>query len=99
MNVFFTPEARADLAEIAARIARANPARAKRVYLELRSGCEGLADMPYRFQLVPRIEHRGVRRRIVGDFLIFYRIASEAVEILHVRHGAMDYENSSFPEG
>ncbi|MEF3365520.1 type II toxin-antitoxin system RelE/ParE family toxin [Methylocystis sp. 9N] len=39
-----------------------------------------------------------MRRRVHGDYLIFYRIQPSAVEILHVLHGAMDYERLLFPE-
>jgi toxin ParE1/3/4 len=90
MNVVFTDEAKADLADIAFTIAKTNPLRARRVYRDLRQRCEGLADMPLRFQLVPRFERFGIRRRVAGDYLIFYRVR-DAVEILHVFHGAMNY--------
>ena len=33
-----------------------------------------------------------------GNYLIFYRIADDTVEVLHVLHGARDYENILFPE-
>jgi len=30
---------------------------------------------------------------------IFYRIGRETVDVIHVLHGAMDYEPLLFPEG
>jgi len=30
--------------------------------------------------------------------LIFYRIATDAIEILHILHGARDYEEILFPD-
>jgi addiction module RelE/StbE family toxin len=91
LNIFFTGAAKADLANISAAIAQTNPARAERVLRALRQGCEGLADMPRRFQLVPRFEHKGVRRRVVEDYLIFYRVDDASVQILHILHGATEY--------
>jgi plasmid stabilization system protein ParE len=43
------------------------------------------------------IESHGVRRRPVGDYLIFYRVAADRVEVVHVLHGARDYEALLFP--
>jgi len=91
VKVFFSDAAKAEIAEIDAGISETNPARAERVLDALDRACDGLADMPNRFQLVPRFEHKGVRRRVVGDYLIFYRIDGGFVQILHVLHGATDY--------
>jgi hypothetical protein len=33
-----------------------------------------------------------------GHYLIFYRITTDAVEIIHVLHGARDFESVLFPE-
>jgi toxin ParE1/3/4 len=96
--VVFAKEALDDLDRIAATIAEENPKRAVGFIRELRQRCEGLADMPHRFQLVPRYEREGVRRRIAGNYLIFYRVGEGSVEILHILHGARDYEQILFPE-
>jgi plasmid stabilization system protein ParE len=53
--------------------------------------------MPSRYPLIPRYEERGIRRRPHGNYLIFYRIKADVVEILHILHGAMDYESILFP--
>lgn len=66
--------------------------------VELRKHCEALSDMPRRFPLVPRYENAGIRRRIHRDYLIFYRILSDTIEIIHVLHGARDYEQILLPE-
>jgi plasmid stabilization system protein ParE len=49
--------------------------------------------------LVPRYEHHGIRRRPFGSYLIFYRVGTEAIEVVHILHGARDYEPLLFPEG
>jgi hypothetical protein len=54
--------------------------------------------MPRAYPLVPRHENKGVRRVPHGDHLIFYRIGVDTVEILHVIHGARDYEAILFPD-
>jgi ParE toxin of type II toxin-antitoxin system, parDE len=38
-----------------------------------------------RYPLVPRYEHWGMRRCVHGDYLIFYRVRSDAVEIVRIR--------------
>lgn len=91
MIVHLTAEAEHDLETIGDYIARDNPARALTFLHELRSKCLGLADMPERFPLVPRYEAAGVRQRVHGDYLIFYRIEAEKVIIIHILHGARNY--------
>ncbi|MCK9544837.1 MAG: type II toxin-antitoxin system RelE/ParE family toxin [Novosphingobium sp.] len=97
MIVHLTAEAEYDLETISDYIARDNPARALSFLQELRSKCLGLADMPERFPLVPRYEATGVRRRGHGDYLIFYRVEAEKVIIIHILHGAQNYNATLFP--
>ena len=54
--------------------------------------------MPHAYALVPRHEDSGVRRLPHGNYLIFRRVTADAVEILHVLHGARDYEPIVFPD-
>lgn len=97
MIVHLSAEAEYDLETIGDYIARDNPARALSFLQELRSKCMGLADMPERFPLVPRYEATGVRRRGHGDYLIFYRIETAKVIIIHILHGAQNYNTILFP--
>jgi toxin ParE1/3/4 len=97
MIVHLSAEAEYDLETIGDYIARDNPARALSFLQELRSKCLGLADMPERFPLVPRYEATGVRRRGHGDYLIFYRVEAEKVTIIHILHGAQNYNTTLFP--
>ena len=66
---------------------------------ELREKCKALADAPRGYPLVPRHEHSGTRRRLHGNYLIFYRLGVNLIEVVHVIHGAQDYERILFPEG
>lgn len=97
MIVRLADEAEADLEGIGDRIAQDDPARAASFVRELRERCIGLARYPKRFPLVPRYEQHGVRHCVHGNYLIFYRVGAEAVVVLHVLHGAMDYARILFP--
>lgn len=97
MIVHLTAEAEYDLEAIGDYIARDNPARAVSFLHELRAKCLGLADMPERFPLVPRYETAGVRRRVHGDYLIFYRVERDKVVIIHIIHGTQNYSAILFP--
>ena len=99
MRVVITHAAFADLLLIAREIREHNPARADTFVAELYERCQGLGALPRAFPLIPAWEDRGVRRRAHASYLIFYRIERDAVEVLHVLHGGMDYETILFPDG
>jgi plasmid stabilization system protein ParE len=91
MIVCLTEAAEYDLERIGDYIAQDSPQRAITFVRELRDKCLGLADVPLAFPLVPRYEARGIRRRIHGNYLIFYRVDADEIVIVHILHGAMDY--------
>jgi toxin ParE1/3/4 len=97
MIVRLSAEAEYDLEVIGDYIARDNPARALSFLQEMRSKCLGLSDMPEQFPLVPRYEATGVRRRGYGDYLIFCRVEAQKVIVLHILHGAQNYNTILFP--
>jgi plasmid stabilization system protein ParE len=97
MIVTITAEAIGDIEGIGDYIARDNPERAISYIGELREKCLTLADYPERFPLVARYESQGIRRRVHGNYLIFYRIEAEQVVVLHVLHGAQEYAAILFP--
>ena len=99
MIVVLTAEAEADLERIGDHIAERNPARAITFVDELRARCERLADAPQAFPLVARYQKTGLRRRMYSNYLIFYRIGELSIDVIHILHGAMDYEPLLFPEG
>jgi toxin ParE1/3/4 len=98
MRLTFTDAAEGELEAIGDHIALDNPFRAVQFIRELRKDCALLTSMPERHPLLNRYKASGVRRRIYGSYLIFYRIEADTVQILHVLHGAMDYESILFPE-
>ncbi len=97
MIVHLSAEAEYDLEAIGDYIARDNPARAISFLQDMRAKCLDLAQMPERFPLVARYQAAGVRRRVHGDYLIFYRVERDRVVILHILHGARDYGAILFP--
>jgi plasmid stabilization system protein ParE len=99
MIVVITDAAEQDLETIGDWIARENPARALTLVGELREPCRTLRDMPLGYAPVPRYEDTGVRRRVYGNYLIFYRVLGGVIEVLHILHGARDFEAILFPEG
>jgi len=50
------------------------------------------------FPVLTHRKNKNVRHRVHGDYLIFYRIGTEQVEVLHVLHGAQEYEAWLFEE-
>lgn len=97
MKVVITDSARLDLIGIGDYIRPHNLKRAASFVEELIDHCQRLAELPQRYPLVPRYEHYGVRRCVHADYLIFYRVGTEHVEILHILRGAQDYESLLFP--
>lgn len=92
MKVAFSGAASTDLEDIGDYIARGNPRRAVTFVQELRAAAHALAAMPKAYPLVPPHRSLGIRRRVFGNFLIFYTIEPDAVVILRILHGARDYE-------
>lgn len=98
MIVVITAEAEADLEQIATYVSEQSPESALKLIRALRERCDSLLDAPRGYPLVPRYEHLGIRRRPFGRFLIFYRVDDQRIEVIHIVHGARDYERLLFPE-
>jgi plasmid stabilization system protein ParE len=91
VRLAFTDKAEADLESIAAYIAQSNPPRAVSFVEELLSACEGVARRPLAFPLAPRFTAIGVRRRVFGNYVIFFRASADVVLILRVLHVSLDH--------
>jgi plasmid stabilization system protein ParE len=97
MIVRLSAEAEQDLESIGDYIARDDVGRAASFTSELRFKCLDLAEMPERFPLIARYERHGIRRRVHGNYLIFYRIEPDCIVVIHILHGATDYATLLFP--
>jgi toxin ParE1/3/4 len=97
-RVIFTQAAEREFEAIGDHIALSNPLRAVSFVQELRERRFSLVDMPTRFPLMHRYSSTGIRRCLHGKYLIFYRMGGTDIEIIHVLHGAMEYEKILFGE-
>jgi toxin ParE1/3/4 len=96
LHLDIRPSADADLAEIAEYIAKDNIEAAIRFLESARRSMEFLTHSPkagaeYMWSTNRRL--RGVRKWSIDGFrqyLIFYRITTESIEIIRVVHGARD---------
>ncbi len=93
MKVFITPAANNDIIHIGNWIAQENPRRAVSFMMELQVACHAIGDAPKGSAVVQRYVGHDIRRKPFRNYLIFYRIKNEAVEIIPVIHGARDYSN------
>ncbi|MGE5598410.1 MAG: type II toxin-antitoxin system RelE/ParE family toxin [Bacteroidota bacterium] len=86
--------AQKDLLEIMAYIRRDNPAAALDLLDRFDEAVSRLGEFPY-LGSVPK-DHRlrllGYRILIVGNYLVFYVVIDDAVEIRRVLHGKRRYE-------
>jgi len=98
LKVIFARAASSDLLEIGDWIAQDSRRRAHTCVEELEAACLGLGANSNRFQLVPGHEASGLRRRVHGAYLIFYRVDTDRVTVLRILHGARDYEPLLFPK-
>jgi len=56
-----------------------------------------IAHSPRSYPLILRYEHYGIRRRPYRDYLIFCRVEDDPISIVHIMHGAQDYQSLLFP--
>lgn len=90
MRVDLSPEARADLKAIGHWINDDNPDRADSFVSELERACTTLGRRPYRFPAVPTAG-QDLRKRAYRDYLIFYRVLENWVEVVRIVHGKRDW--------
>ena len=92
MRVRFSREADTDLAAIRAYISLDNPRRAEIFTRQLVTACLAIADAPLGWTLIPRYERLGLRRKSYRQYLIFYRVHPDRIEIVRVLHGRRDVD-------
>ena len=81
MMVLWTRAAEAGLEEISDYIRADNPEPAVSFVNEIIDAGEAIAKMPRAFALVPPLEHKGIRRRPFGNYLIFYLVERDTVAV------------------
>lgn len=98
MKIIFSERAVSTLERIGDYIAEENPERALSFVQELRAKALALAEFPKAFPLVPGYEHRGVRRRVHGAYLILYAVEPRQIQIIAFVHSAQDYGRLLIPD-
>ena len=77
MRLVFSNEAKADLIRIGDHIAKDSPRRAISFVNELEERCRRLVDLPLAYPLLQSTKSSGIRRRVHGKYLIFYRVGKD----------------------
>ena len=88
MPVAFSPDALADLVAIRTYIGDRNPSAASRIAVQIVAACDALEHLPERGR--PGLVSGTREVTLIWPYVIVYRIAPEAVEIIRIRHGAQD---------
>lgn len=88
-RALITPEAAAELTDIACFIAQDNPDRARTFTREIVAHCHRIENTPHAGQASPELGPE-IRRIPHGQYVIFYRLIEAGTEILHVRLEARD---------
>jgi len=87
MNIVWSPLAVDRVAEIAGYIAQDKPSAAKQWIKTVFSKVEQLKISPETGRIVPEIGNSLFRELIYGNYRIIYRIETQQISILTVRHG------------
>jgi toxin ParE1/3/4 len=88
VKVVWTPRAQRRLQELHDYIAEDQPTNAVRWIARVLLRGEQLGDHPLSGRIVPEYQRDSVREVFEGDYRIIYRVRSQQVDVLSVRHGA-----------
>jgi toxin ParE1/3/4 len=97
MKIVYSAAAKADLVEIGIWLEQEGHVRSQDFVDELIDACDLLANLPRAYPIIFRTAKLPIRRKPYRNYLIFYSVGRDAVEILHVVHAARDYEKIFFP--
>lgn len=87
MKVIWTPRAQRRLQEIHDHIALDQPVNADRWAARVLDRGDQIGDHPRSGRVVPEYGRETIREIFEGDYRIIYRIRSQQVDVLTVRHG------------
>src|ERR1700757_863952 len=88
MKVIWTPRTQRRLQEIHDYIAQDQPVNAARWMERVLDRGEQIGNQPRSGRIVPEYQRETIREVFEGDYRIIYRIRSQQVDVLSVRHGA-----------
>jgi toxin ParE1/3/4 len=95
MRCVFTERAESDLEDIADYISQDSSKQALQFIAKLRERCLAIAVAPEAYPLCPSYG-AGIRKVVVGRYLLFYRAHDDEVVILHITQGARSSDDISF---
>jgi toxin ParE1/3/4 len=90
MKVRLSSGARKDLIAIGDYIARDSPRRAVTFVTELAQACAELSSTPFGYPVLQRYGAKRIRRRVYGNYEIFYQVTGDEIFVIRVLHGARD---------
>lgn len=93
MKVVLSAKAENDLIHIADYIARDNPERVLSFIRELRYAALQLGERHQMYPLISRHQNLRLKRRIQGNYLIFFRVDSRQIVVVRILNGAMDIDS------
>ncbi len=88
-NVVYSNIAKLDLVSIHDYIAENNRAAALKVLMRIREACRSLGSMPFTGAACDDLQV-DLRYRVVGKYVIYYRVTDDVVWIQRVLHGSQD---------
>jgi toxin ParE1/3/4 len=86
VRVIWSPAVLREIDRIYRYIAQSNPRAAENIAREILAAGDSLKRLPYRGRMVQRTRLRELT--LTYPYIIRYRVASDHVRILRVRHGA-----------
>jgi toxin ParE1/3/4 len=89
-RLIIVPEARIELAETVQQYEAKVPGLGRRFWREAKRCLADVRDNPLHWRAISPKFRRAVMR--VFPYLVFYRVTDDEVRVLHVLHGASDYE-------
>ncbi|QGG89897.1 type II toxin-antitoxin system RelE/ParE family toxin [Agrobacterium sp. MA01] len=87
MKVVVSPSARAYVAREAGYLRERNRAAGERLLHDFKQFLTALAQSPMMGQDATELPLGGIRRFVLGDYLIHYEVGAAAIVILTIRHG------------
>ena len=88
MKLIWTPRSQRRLQEIHDHIAQDQPAHALQWVARILDRSDQMGEHPRSGRIVPEYQRDTIREIFEGDYRIIYRIRSQQVDVLTVRHGA-----------
>ena len=87
MKIQWSPLAIDRVSEIAEYIALDNPSAANKWVNDIFDSTEKLLDFPSIGRVVPELKDQKIRELLKGNYRIIYRVDTDIISILTVRHG------------